>query len=105
MKTNYRLFEYSKKLYWSLINQILAYRTLSSGMVQKGSMKTKYEESTLFKEIASVLGSATYLIAGVPFVGGIFLVVKDLASVFFNRQEEAVTSNMCMRVEGYFTED
>jgi hypothetical protein len=36
MKTNYRMFEYAKKMYWSLINQILAYRALTTGMIQKG---------------------------------------------------------------------
>jgi hypothetical protein len=36
MRTNYRMFEYAKKMYWSLVNQILAYRALTTGMIQKG---------------------------------------------------------------------
>jgi len=42
MKRNYRLFEYGRKMYWSLMNQILAYRALSSGMVQKGSIRSSF---------------------------------------------------------------
>lgn len=42
MKKNYRLFEYGRKMYWSLMNQILAYRALSSGMVQKGSIRSNF---------------------------------------------------------------
>lgn len=49
MKTDYRLFEYARKLYWSLINQILAFRALSTGMIQKGSLKDKNRESSFLK--------------------------------------------------------
>lgn len=36
-------------MYWSLINQILAYRALSTGMVVKGTIQDKRRESLLFK--------------------------------------------------------
>lgn len=86
MKTNYRLFEYAKKMYWSLINQILAYRALSTGMVEKGTIPDKRRESLLFREVVNVINSATFLLTGIPFVSSIFLIVKDMSSILFNKK-------------------
>lgn len=105
MKTNYRMFEYGKKLYWSIMNQILAYRALSTGLVQRGEGKSGIQETQLFKEVVNVVGNVTFLIAGIPLAGSVFLIVKDLSSIFFNKREEVMTHNIRLRVEGYFTED
>lgn len=87
------------------MNQILAYRALSTGLVQRGEGKSGIQETQFFKEVVNVVSSVTYLIAGIPFAGSVFLIVKDLSSVFFNKKEEVMTHNIRLRVEGYFSED
>lgn len=105
MNTNFRLFTYAKKMYWSLINQILAYRALSTGMVQKGTIMDKSRESALFKEVVNVANTVTYIVAGIPFASSLVLIVKDISSIFFDKKEDVIQHNMKLRVEGYFTED
>lgn len=50
-KNDPRLCDYGKKLYWGLMNQILAFRALSTGLVQKGSMKDPNSQNSLIKQI------------------------------------------------------
>ena len=80
------------------MNQILAYRALSTGMVQKGYMQSR------FKDIGNIFGEATNILGGVPVLGDFLNVVKEISSLFFEKQEEIIIHNMSKRVEGYFME-
>lgn len=97
-ETNFRVYEYARRIYWGLMNQVLAYRALSTGMVQKGYIKSK------FREIGDIFGEATNLLGGVPVIGGFLNTVKEISSLFFNKQEDIMIHNVSKRVEGYFVE-
>lgn len=69
------MFAYARRLYWSLMNQILAYRTLSTGLVAKGRVHGK------FHQIKDAINTASDLIGGVPVLGNILNIVKEVASM------------------------
>lgn len=63
------------------MNQVLAYRALSTGMVQKGYIRSK------FREIGDIFGTATDILGGVPVIGNFLNTVRDISSLFFNKQD------------------
>lgn len=68
-------------MYWGLMNQVLAYRTLSTGLVSKGDVPSK------FKELGNIFGEATNILGGVPVIGGFLNIVKEISSLFFHKQD------------------
>lgn len=51
------------------------------------------------------MGEATNIIGGVPVIGGFLYTVRDISSIFFDKQDEVIIHNMSKRVEGYFVEE
>jgi len=45
-----------------------------------------------------MVSSATYLITGIPFLGGVILIVRDISAALMNKQEELLVKNMAFRL-------
>jgi hypothetical protein len=91
------MYLYGNKIYWSLMNQVLAFRALSTGMVSQGKIPGK------FQQVGNIVGAVSGVLGGVPLVGNILQTATKMASIFFNKQDEIVMNNMTKRIEGYLT--
>ena len=70
-KESPQLYDYCKTFYWTLLNYLNAYRTLSTGLIEGNKDTLTEKESFFLKGIKGMFKIGSAIAEGVPFAGGI----------------------------------
>ena len=85
-----RLYEYTKTLYWTLLNYFTAYRSLSTEIF---AVDVNFDEEMAVKGVQKMLEIGSSMIEGVPFIGGLLKGLENIASEIYSWNKERKVQN------------